>query len=211
MYKPTRKAAEELGVCPNTLRNWANEGKIRYIRTSSGQRRYDTSSVITPDARHSGVCYCRVSSAKQKDDLARQVAFMRDKFPGYDIVTDIGSGLNFKRKGFEAVLERAMQGTLGTVVVAHRDRLCRFGFELVQWIVEHNDGKLMVLDDIVSSPEGELVKDLVSIIHVFACRIHGLRKYTSEISKDTDLPHCGAEDDASENDRDGEIHLQQDR
>ena len=211
MYKPTRKAAEELGVCPNTLRNWANEGKIRYIRTASGQRRYDTSSVINPDAKPLGVCYCRVSSAKQKDDLARQIAFMREKFPDYDIVSDIGSGLNFKRKGFEAVLERAMQGTLGTLVVAHRDRLCRFGFDLAKWVVERNGGKVVVLDDVQSSPERELVTDLVSIVHVFACRIHGMRKYASQIAKDPDLPHGRAEGDHAKDDGDGEICVQPDR
>lgn len=207
MYKSTKKACEELGVHPNTLRSWANEGKIKYIRTEGGKRRYDTTSVENVNVQKSSICYCRVSSAKQRDDLTRQIAYMHDRFPEYEIVTDIGSGLNFKRKGFVSILERAMQGTVGTVVVAHRDRLCRFGFELVQWIVEQNGGKLLVLDDIVSSPKGELVKDLVSIIHVFACRIHGLRKYTTEISKDTDLPHCGTEGNASEDDGNGEICL----
>lgn len=200
----------ELGVHPNTLRSWANAGKIKYIRQPGGQRFYDVSSVGNADIARKRICYCRVSSAKQRDDLARQIAFMRDKFPEHDIVSDVGSGINFKRKGIEAILEQSMQGNISEVVVAHRDRLCRFGFDLIRLIIEKNGGKLVVLNDLQSSPEKELVNDLVSIIHVFACRIHGLRKYTTAISKDTDLSNSLSEAEAPADDGNGKIHVQPD-
>jgi len=200
----------ELGVHPNTLRSWANAGKIKYIRQPGGQRFYDVSSVGNADIARKRICYCRVSSAKQRDDLARQIAFMRDKFPEHDIVSDVGSGINFKRKGLEAILEQSMQGNISEVVVAHRDRLCRFGFDLIRLIIEKNGGKLVVLNDLQSSPEKELVNDLVSIIHVFACRIHGLRKYTTAISKDTDLSNSLSEAEAPADDGNGKIHVQPD-
>lgn len=210
MHMKTKQACAELGVCPNTLRNWANEGKIRYIRQPGGQRLYDISSVGNADVLRRRICYCRVSSRKQKNDLERQVAKMRSLFPDHEIVTDIGSGLNFKRKGFASVLECAMRGNLAEVVVAHRDRLCRFGFELVEWIVGQNGGKVVVLGDLESSPQRELVCDLVSVIHAFACRIHGLRKYATEVSQDKDLPDCNAEGEAPPVPRDGAVHVQQD-
>lgn len=210
MYMKTNKACMELGVHPNTLRSWANDGKIKYIRQPGGQRCYDVSSVGNADIARKRICYCRVSSAKQRDDLARQIAFMRDKFPEHDIVSDVGSGINFKRKGLEAILEQSMQGNISEVVVAHRDRLCRFGFDLIRLIIEKNGGKLVVLNDLQSSPEKELVNDLVSIIHVFACRIHGLRKYTTAISKDTDLSNSLSEAEAPADDGNGKIHVQPD-
>src|SRR5690606_21019018 len=109
-------------------------------------------------------CYCRVSSHKQKDDLDRQKEFMRKQYPNHEIVFDIGSGINFKRKQFLWLLEQASIGNVKEVVVAHRDRLCRFGFELIEWFFTKHNVKLMVLDDSKSSPQQELVTDLLSII-----------------------------------------------
>jgi predicted site-specific integrase-resolvase len=123
------------------------------------------------------IAYCRVSSAGQKADLERQVAHMRERCPGAEVVADVGSGLNFKRKGLKAVLERALQGTVRSVTVAHRDRLCRFGFELVKWLLERQRVELVVLDDEQQSPECEFTEDLLAIVHVFSCRFNGLRRY----------------------------------
>ena len=124
----------------------------------------------------------------QKEDLERQVLFLKQKYPDYEVVTDVGSGLNFKRKGFRRVLESVLSNSVSEIVVAHRDRLCRFGFELVQWICDKSDTKLVVLEQTSLSPTEELTKDLLSIIHVFSCRLYGLRKYSSSIKKDKDLP-----------------------
>jgi excisionase family DNA binding protein len=189
MYVTTRTAVKRLGVHANTLRNWANAGKIKHIRISGGQRRYDVDSYSGERKECKTICYCRVSSHKQKDDLERQVQFMRANYPTAEVVRDIGSGINFKRQGLRSILERLMRGDKLTVVVAYRDRLARFGFDLFKFIIEFNGGTLMVLNEITCSPESELTNDLLTILHVFSCRMHGLRKYKTQIKEDQDLPH----------------------
>lgn len=188
MYITSKNACEHFGIHMNTLRKWADEGKIAHIRSPSGQRLYDVSSVGKKIDTRTKICYARVSSASQKEDLERQVLFLKQKYPDYEVVTDVGSGLNFKRKGFRRVLESVLSNSVSEIVVAHRDRLCRFGFELVQWICDKSDTKLVVLEQTSLSPTEELTKDLLSIIHVFSCRLYGLRKYSSSIKKDKDLP-----------------------
>ena len=188
MYITSKNACEHFGIHANTLRKWADDGKISHIRSPSGQRLYDVSSVGKKVDNRTKICYARVSSASQKEDLERQVLFLKQKYPDYEVVTDVGSGLNFKRKGFRRVLESVLSNSVSEIVVAHRDRLCRFGFELVQWICDKSDTKLVVLEQTSLSPTEELTKDLLSIIHVFSCRLYGLRKYSSSIKKDKDLP-----------------------
>jgi len=180
-FHPSREAARILGVRPNSLRKWADNGEINCIRTKSGQRRYDVDSYIGKSTSSTTICYCRVSSHKQRDELERQVEFLRNQYPTAEFVKDIGSGLNFKRKGLKTILERAMSGTNTTLVVAHRDRLARFGIELIRQIIEQNGGKLVVLEETLLSPEQELTKDLLNIVHVFSARMHGLRSYKKQI------------------------------
>lgn len=191
MLVPLRKAVEITGLHPNTLRKYADNGKIKAVKNPRGQRYFDVTTLFTEDINSIKpfvICYCRVSSNKQKDDLARQVASMREQFPNAEIIKDIGSGLNFKRKGLKAILDRAMLGDKLTLIVAHRDRLCRFGFELIEYLIDKNGGEIMVLDKNEHSPEQELTTDLLSILHVFSCRMQGLRRYTSQILQDTSLP-----------------------
>jgi predicted site-specific integrase-resolvase len=187
-YLPLRKAVERLGLHPNTLRRYADEEKIKVIKNEAGQRLYDVESYIRGAANSSLVCYCRVSSSKQKDDLQRQIAYMQSLYPEAEIIQDIGSGLNFKRKGLRSILDRLLRGDKLKIIVACRDRLCRFGFELIQYMVEQNGGEILVLDKTVHCPETELTTDLLSIIHVFSCRMHGLRKYSKKIKEDQDIP-----------------------
>ena len=192
-YVTSRETCKILGVHPNTLRKWANEGKIQYYKSESKQRRYCIESFIGTQEQKQNYCYCRVSSAKQKDDLQRQVIFMQEKYPTYKIIKDIGSGLNFKRKGLIYLLEQGNKKNIGEIVVAHKDRLSRFGFELIEWIVKENGGKIVVLNRSEESPQEELTTDLLTILHVFSCRLHGLRKYRDQIKKDPILPKQGAE------------------
>ena len=154
-YVPLRKAVERLGLHPNTLRRYADEGKIQIIKNEAGQRLYDVESYIRGAANSSLICYCRVSSSKQRDDLQRQIAYMQSLYPEAEIIQDIGSGLNFKRKGLRSLLDRLMRGDKLKIIVACRDRLCRFGFELIQYMVEQNGGEIMVLDKTVHCPESE--------------------------------------------------------
>lgn len=184
-YYTSREASKILDVHANTLRKWADDGKIETIKTASGQRRYNLDQYLQNKQQRTVVCYCRVSSAKQRDDLARQVDFMRENYPNAEIIKDVGSGLNFKRKGLKAILERAMRGDSIELVVAHRDRLARFGQDLIKHVIEFNGGKLVVLDQSACSPEEELTKDLLNILHVFSCRMHGLRNYKKHVEQAT--------------------------
>jgi predicted site-specific integrase-resolvase len=184
---PLRKAVQQLGLHPNTLRKYADEGKIKTIKNEAGQRLFDVQSYVNGATRTSLICYCRVSSAKQRDDLNRQVVYMQSLYPEAEVIRDVGSGINFKRRGLRSLLDRLLRGDQLTLIVAHRDRLARFGFELIQYMVEQNGGQVVVLDATVYSPESELAQDLLSILHVFSCRMHGLRKYRQKIKEDPNI------------------------
>ena len=198
MLVPLRKAVEITGLSGNTLRKYADNGTIKAIRhTSNGQRLYEVDSLKGVKSGNTDgrvVCYCRVSSNKQKDDLVRQVCSMREQFPEAEIIQDIGSGLDFKRKGLQTILGRLLQGDKFTLIVAHSDRLCRFGIDVFRYLFEQNGGEILVLDRKEVSPEQELTEDLLTILHIFSCRMHGLRRYSDKIKKDKNLSNSTAED-----------------
>jgi len=185
--KETRKL---IGVTTETLRKWAISGKIRFSQTPTGRKLYNKQDIYNiinrtqiqkpPEKRK--IAYCRVSSNKQKDDLERQKDFFRLKYPKYDLVTDIGSGINWNRKGLQTILEQSMLGNVSEVMVAHRDRLCRFAFELIEFILSKNGVKLIVLnsDSTESTIDKELSDDILSIIHVYSCRQMGRRRYAKQ-------------------------------
>lgn len=170
MLVPLRKAVQQLGLHPNTPRKYADEGKIKTIKNEAGQRLFDVQSYVNGTTRASLICYCRVSSAKQRGDFVRQVAYMQSLYPEAEVIRDIGSGINFKQKGLRSLLDRLSKGDQLTLIVAHCDRLARrspprsawrrppggvggFGFELFQYMVEQNGGLVVVLDATVHSPE----------------------------------------------------------
>jgi putative resolvase len=187
-YLSPRKACSYLNVSEKTLRNWDRDGLITTIRTPSNQRRYDIDSVLGAKTTRVVAIYARVSSAKQKEDLQRQIDFLQEKYPQGKLYKDIGGGLNFKRKGLLSLLESVLSGNVESIVVGHQDRLARFGVDLIRWICEQKDCQLVVLSRTELSPERELVEDILSIIHGFSCRLYGLRKYKSTIKEDTSLP-----------------------
>ncbi|MEQ9236988.1 IS607 family transposase [Coleofasciculus sp. E2-BRE-01] len=187
-YIPLREAVKRLGLHKNTLRKYADNGIIPSIRNPAGQRLFDVEAYLGASAGNATICYCRVSSSKQRDDLARQVAYMQSLYPQAEIVKDIGSGLNFKRKGLRSLLDRLLRGDKLTIVVACKDRLCRFGFELIQYLVEQNGGSIVVLDQTVYCPQSELTQDLLSIVHVNSSRMQDWRKYGKKIKEDPNLP-----------------------
>ena len=194
-YVPGRKAATILGIHQSTLRRYADNGLIPFIRTQSGQRRYDVEAYKQQTATPTLICYCRTSSPSQKEALANQVQYMRDRYPNAEIITDIGGGLNFKRKGLISILERLHSGDKLTVVVAHKDRLARFGHDIIRWLIEQNGGELVVLNQQDHSPEQELTEDILAILHTFSSRLHGLRRYRKAIEEDTNLSHENTETD----------------
>jgi len=195
------KAAEVLGISQQTLRSYADNGKIGYIRTPGGKRRYDINNFVRDhvgcdtasrsiDERKS-VIYARVSTRKQKGDLERQVDFLRRRFPDFEVITDIGSGVNFNRRGFKRILELAVSGDVETVAVAHKDRLCRIAFDLVEWILQRHGCKTIVVQNpqVREGPDAEFVDDVISIIHSFSARTYGHRSYrTNGRKEDDDLP-----------------------
>ncbi|MEN8220822.1 MAG: IS607 family transposase [Pseudomonadota bacterium] len=183
LYVTNKEACKLLGLHPNTLRRLADNGKIDFYRTNAGHRRYNVSAYRGLQRQSATVCYCRVSSPKQRDDLERQIQYMRERYPNAEIVKDIGSGLNYKRRGLKSLLELAMRGEQLQIVVAHKDRLTRFGFELIEWGVQKNGGRIVVLQRTNFSPDHELTNDLLSILHVFSCRMHGLRNYRSQVKQ----------------------------
>ena len=193
-YIPGKKASALLGIHQNTLRKYADRRIIPSFKTASGQRRCDVDAYLNQQPDIQTVCYCRVSSNKQKDDLQRQVLSMQEQFPHAAIITDIAGGLNWQRKGLVSMLERLHQGDKLQIVVAHRDRLARFGFELIQWLVERNGGAVLVLNQQDASPGSELTEDIPAILHTFSCRLHGLRRYRSAIEKDPGLSQQGTEE-----------------
>ena len=152
---------------------------------ASGQNRYPKSAVLTlasPQVQVSApklnFCYARVSTRGQSDDLTRQAQLLSSRFPSYILIKDIGSGINFKRKGFKTLLDYALKGHIGEIVVTHKDRLCRFGFELFESILSRcSNGKIVVLNRRDLSPTEELTSDLLTIITVFASRLYGLRSH----------------------------------
>ena len=194
-----KEAKELLHITDKTLRIWAEEGKIGCIRTPSNVRRYNSKDIkrilnggITPPEKQK-ICYCRVSSTKQMDDLKRQEDFFRQKYPSYVLVTDIGSGINWKRKGLKTILEQSMQGNISEIVVAHRDRLCRFAFDLLEYIFSANGVKLLVLNETKGESSSKDLADYVmSIVHIYSCREMGRRRYKSKENKT--IPECRPED-----------------
>ena len=192
-YKTPRETSEILGISIDRLRRLAENGTISTIRTPGGQRRYDVQGYLDAqtDTTLTTIGYCRVRGKSQSDDLASQVAYLQKHYPEAEIIKDFGSGINFKRKGLRTLLERILRGDKLRIVVAHRDRLARFGGEVIQFLVEQNGGEVVVLDQTVYSPEEELTADLLAILHVFSCRMCGLRRYRDQIKEDRNLSDSG--------------------
>jgi putative resolvase len=186
-YVSGKTAKTLLEVSDNTLRRWANEGKIDFIRNNEkGKRFYNVNSIITDSSFSSEVtnlkreyCYCRVSSNSQKNDLERQVEFMQSKFPTSIIIKDIGSGINWKRRGLLSLIQQVKNGKVERVNIAFKDRLCRFAYELIEFFFKLYQVEILVLDQgkESKSPDIELSEDILAIIHVFSCKKMGQRSY----------------------------------
>jgi predicted site-specific integrase-resolvase len=175
------------GISVSTGRRWIKNDTIKRKRKLSDRYLYllppkSNSKNEEPSRNVKKIAYCRVSSAKQADDLSRQIEFFRSQYPDYEIVKDIGSGLNYKRKGLLKIMEQSNENLVCEVMVSSKDRLCRFGFELNMFL--QNNTKLVVLEQTGKDPEQEFVEDILSILQVFACRWNGKRRYGVKNKKD---------------------------
>jgi len=177
------EAAKFYGVSLSTLRRWDEDKKVSVKRTTNGQRRFLLQHKKDPEEEKLKICYCRVSSAHQKGDLDRQIKFMQSKYPTHQIWSDIGSGINWKRLKFNKILEYSQKGLIEEIVVAYRDRFCRFAFELLENVLKYNGTKLVVLNQKDDSNKDELTKDIMSILQVYICKENGKRKYTKKQPK----------------------------
>lgn len=180
--------ARLIGKSPATVRRWEREGRLQARRGPTGQRYFtdtDVRRVLQPgfgDAARKTVVYCRVSSPGQKDDLASQVAALEQFCLARGLavdewVTEIGGGMNLTRRKFLAVMDRIERGEIGVLVIAHTDRLARFGYDYLEHVAVKNGCEIVVANQESLSPQQEMVQDLLSIVHTFSCRLYGLRRY----------------------------------
>ena len=183
VYKP-KQLADKLQVSKETLRLWAEEGKLKATKTEGGHRRYFYDEKVVSKRSRLKFIYARVSSKKQENDLKRQIDSLQKLYPEYKVISDTGSGLNFSRKGFSKLLEAIITGSVAEVVVAYKDRLCRFGFELFENLCKHFSTTITIVNNNNDkSSTQELAEDLLSVITVFTARFYGKRKYGSHNNK----------------------------
>lgn len=179
------KAATELGVSKETLRRWEQSGKITAERTPKGHRRYDLARIrglaprTTLDETRT-IAYARVSSQDQKEDLKRQVAVLESYCAShgwtFEVLQDLGSGMNYSKKGLRKLIQELCLGRIRRLVVTHKDRLLRFGSELIFSLCEQFGTEVVILNSSEeSSFEDDLVQDVLEIITVFSARLYGSR------------------------------------
>ena len=178
---------EKVGISQDTARRWEREGKISPMRTAGGHRRYTELDVAralriqVAEPTKRVVVYCRVSSNAQKEDLANQVEYLSDFAKGrgyvFDEVTEIGGGMNFDEPKFMSIVNGIFDGSVGPLIVAHKDRLARFGFDMVKNLADTYGCEIIVTNTENLSPQQEMVEDLMAIVHTYSCRLYGLRRY----------------------------------
>ncbi len=188
MYLTPNQVYKKYGYHPKTLARWADEGKIKSTRSPGGHRRYLVESLenMNPDKKGEVVLYARVSTNSPQEDLKNQQEYLGSHYPGCRCISDIGSGLNFKRRKFIKLMEQVARREIETVVVAHRDRLARFGFDFIEWFCHLNNCQIIVLNNTYKTPHQELMDDFMAIMHCFSSKLYFLRRYEKEIRSETD-------------------------
>ena len=190
--------AKRLNVSVKTLQRWDREGILVAKRTPTDRRYYTEDQYLeyigsSTKSKRKTIAYVRVSSANQKDDLRNQITFIRNYVNAKgkildDVIEDVGSGLNYNRKHWnDLLLNQIPKGEIEKIYITYKDRFVRFGFDWFERFCNHYNCEIVVINNPDTSPQKELVDDLISIIHVFSCRIYGLRKYKKDISLDESL------------------------
>ena len=197
IYKPS-EFAKMIGVSVKTLQRWDYEDTLTAFRNPKDRRYYTQSQyeaymgVRHNEKQGKTVVYARVLNKGQKDDLENQTEFLKTYANAKGIIVDevledIGSGLNYNRKNWNALIDSCVSGEISTIIIAHKDRFIRFGYDWYEKFLKANGVDILVVNNEKLSPQDELVQDLISIIHVFSCRIYGLRKYKKKIGGDVDV------------------------
>lgn len=180
------KFAKILGVTPTTVRRLHKTGELIPCHISAGGTRYYSEDQLkkfiskeTENVEKIVIGYCRVSTPSQKDDLETQVnnlkTYMYAKGYKFEIITDIGSGINYNKKGLQELIKKINDKEISKIVILYKDRLIRFGFDLIKYLCELNDVEIEIIDNTEQSKEQELTDDLIQIITVFANRLYGQR------------------------------------
>lgn len=198
-YKPN-EFAKLINVSVRTLQRWDNEGILTAFRSPTNRRYYTHNQYLAyighsskqEENKRKVVIYTRVSNRGQKDDLVNQIEFLKQYAISKGIIVDevledIGSGLNYNRKKWNDLLAMCRNREVKQILVAHKDRFIRFGYSWFDEFLKSYGVELVVVNNGKLSPEQELVQDLISITHVFSCRIYGLRKYKKKLKEDNDL------------------------
>ena len=196
-YKP-KDFAELLGVSVKTLQRWDRDGILKANRTPTDRRYYTYDQYLqfkgiqTENDIRDTVIYARVSTRNQKDDLQNQVEFLKQFCNAKGIIVnqcveDFGSGLNYNRKKWNRLLDEVMANKIKTIVISNKDRFIRFGYDWFEKFCEKFNTKIIIVNNETLSPNEELVQDIISILHVFSCRLYGLRKYKNQIKEDGEI------------------------
>ncbi len=195
-FKP-KDFAELLNVSVKTLQRWDRKKILIAKRTPTNMRYYTYDQYleykgIKSDVVKKTIIYTRVSSRNQKDDLVNQIDFLQTFANARgiivdEVIKDIGSGLNYNRKHWNNLLDQVMQNKVDSIIIAHKDRFIRFGYSWFEKFLEKFNTKIVVVNNEFLSPQEELVQDIISILHVFSCRIYGLRRYKKQIKEDKDI------------------------
>lgn len=201
-YVGGKEASEILGIHQRTLYQWDKKGWIETIRTDGNKRLYNIGKYLKDKEckkenkedcfkeleeqekknKKLKISYVRVSSHNQKDDLERQKKQMKLLYPKHIMIEDIGSGINLNKRGIRKIINLAISGKIDELVVAHKDRLARFGYELIEDLInEYSKGKIIVINKKKDlKPEEELAYDVIQIMNVFTAKMNGLRKYNKK-------------------------------
>ena len=188
------EAVKSSGLSGQTLRAYADKGVIESKRSPGNHRLYNIKKylndlndknikIIENNVENTDkyVCYCRVSSYEQKDDLSRQIEYMKNKYPKHEIISDIGSGINFKRKGLEKIIDYGIKGDLKELIVSYKDRLCRIGYDLIEKIlIKYSNTQIIIDMDKHEDINEEISNDIIEIITVYSSKVHGMRSYKKD-------------------------------
>lgn len=181
-YVTPKEACHYYGVTHPSLRRWANSDKIKFIRTPGGDFRYwidDNENLTEPNLMRTEIIYARIANAKHQNDLQYQVEYLSQKYPNAIIEKEIGSSLDFNRKGIQKILNLILSGQINTIIITDKDRICRFGFDFFEWfckkynttiIIDHKDLKLNFATE-------ELIEDLFTITNFFSNKLYGNKKF----------------------------------
>lgn len=196
-YKPN-EFADLIGVSIKTLQRWDAAGKLPAFRTPTDRRYYTHQQYLdyvgeTPiSSTRKTIIYARVSTRSQKNDLKNQIAFLQQFCNARGMIVDVcledfGSGLNYNRKNWNSLLESVINNEVQTIIISHKDRFVRFGFDWFESLCKKFNTEIIVVNNESFSPNKELVQDIISILHIFSCRLYGLRKYKTKIKEDDDI------------------------